>query len=77
MIKVDLKENKRLLNEADSLSKSEIKDLIKKTVEEELKKLLKNSDIKDDISDISKEVLKRLYKDLSIHHTYIIDKIKI
>lgn len=77
MIKVVLKENKRLINEGETLTKSEIKDLIKKTVEEELKKLLKHSDIKDDISEVTKEVLKRLYKDLSIHHTYIIDKIKI
>ena len=46
-------------------------------VEEELKDMFKQSDIKRDISDISKEVLKRLYKDLSIHHSYIIDKIKV
>ena len=46
-------------------------------VEEELAKLLKKSDIKNDIGDISKEILKKLYKDLSLHHTYVIDRVKL
>ena len=80
-IKVTLKEN--LL--AEEISKSEIRDIVgselkkilKKMVEDEIKDMLKRSDVKNDISEISKEVLKKLYKDLSIHHSYIIDKIKI
>ena len=43
----------------------------------ELKKLLKSRDVKADVADISKKILKKLYKDLSFHHPYIIDRIKL
>ena len=46
-------------------------------VEKELEKVLKSKDIKDDIGEITKTVIKRLYKDLSYHHPYIIDRIKV
>ena len=46
-------------------------------VEDEVAKSIGSKDIKDDIGDITKKVLKKLYKDLSFHHPYIIDRIKI
>jgi len=73
----------------EELSKTEVRDIVKdetikvikaelkKMVEEELEKLLKNRDIKNDIADISKDILKKLYKDLSLHHTYVIDRVKL
>lgn len=71
----------------EELTKTEVKDIVKaealkvlkaemkKMVEEELKKVLKERDIKNQVGDISKEILKKLYKDLSIHHTYVIDRV--
>lgn len=71
------------------LTKTEIKNIVrdeiqtamrgelKKMVEDELKSFLKNRDFKNDIADISKEILKKLYKDLSLHHTYVIDRVKL
>lgn len=60
-----------------ALVKDEMEKLLKKMVEEELEKVLKsNRDIKNRIGDISKEILKKLYKDLSIYHTYVIDRVK-
>jgi hypothetical protein len=49
---------------------------LKGMVEDELKKVLKDRKIKNEIGDISKEILKKLYKDLSIYHTYVIDRVK-
>jgi len=79
-----------LINEELTRSdKSEIKKMIdtaiekgvkrdlKKHLEDELTKALKSNDIKADIGDIAKKVIKKLYKDLSFHHPYIIDRIKI
>lgn len=79
-----------MINEALSASdKSEIKKMIdkevekmlkselKKALEEELEKALKSKEIKGDIGEIAKTVIKKLYKDLSFHHPYIIDRIKI
>lgn len=72
----------------EELTKKEVQDIVrdevvkqlkaelKAMVDEELKKLLGNRDIKNDIGDISKEILKKLYKDLSLHHTYVIDRVK-
>lgn len=63
--------------EIKDLVKDEIKSNLKKMVEEELEKLLKdNKKIKNEIGDLSKEILKMLYKDLSIHHSYVIDRVK-
>lgn len=73
----------------EEMNKSEIRELVKdeaqkvlkaelkRMVEEELKKVLKDRDIQNQIGDISKDILKKLYKDLSLHHTYVIDRVKI
>jgi len=81
---------RKLINEElTSADKSEIKKMIddaiekgvkrdlKKHLEDELTKALKSKGIKDDIGAIAKKVIKKLYKDLSFHHPYIIDRIKI
>lgn len=69
----------------ENMTKTEIRDLVKdeiqknlkRMVEEELEKVLKdNKKVKNQIGDLSKEILKMLYKDLSIHHTYVIDRVK-
>ena len=49
----------------------------KKHLEDELVRALKSKDVKDDVGEIAKKVIKKLYKDLSFHHPYIIDRIKI
>ena len=80
----------QLLNEKLSTEdKSDIKKMIgteldkrikrdlKKVLEDELSKALKSRDIKEDIGEIAKKVIKKLYKDLSFHHPYIIDRIKV
>ena len=54
-----------------------IKKELKAMVEDEVAKALKSKQIKDDIGDISKKILKKLYKDMSVHHPYIIDRIKV
>ena len=54
-----------------------VKRVLKKHLEDELTKALKSKGIKDDIGEIAKKVIKKLYKDLSFHHPYIIDRIKI
>lgn len=71
-----------------NLTKTEIKDLIsselekllrselKKMIAEELAIVLKDKKIKNEIGDISKDILKKLYKDLSLHHGYVIDRVK-
>ena len=75
-----------IYEELSRADKSDIKDMIAKElksrdvkdlIEDELVKLLKKKDMKTEIGEISKQVLKRLYKDLSIHHPYIIDRIKV
>lgn len=53
--------------------KKELPDIVKK----ELEKMLKSKDVKADIGEIAKKVIKKLYKDLSFHHPYIIDRIKV
>ena len=78
------------INEAlSSTDKSDIKKLIgtelDKRIKRELKKLLadelatalKSKDTKADIGEIAKKVIKKLYKDLSFHHPYTIDRIKV
>ena len=54
-----------------------LKSELKKALEEELEKALKSKEVKGDIGEIAKSVIKKLYKDLSFHHPYIIDRIKI
>jgi hypothetical protein len=66
------------LTKADKAEvKRMVKSELKKMVEDEVAKSIGSKDIKDDIGDITKKVLKKLYKDLSFHHPYIIDRIKI
>jgi len=65
-------------SEVKTLVKNEIDKLLKKMVQDELEKVLKsNRDIKNTIGDVSKDILKKLYKDLSLHHTYVIDRVKL
>jgi len=75
-----------IYEELSQSDKSDIKDMIgkelksraiKDLIEDELAKLLKKKDMKTELGEISKQVLKKLYKDLSIHHPYIIDRIKV
>jgi len=50
---------------------------VKDMVEKEVKRELDGKATKEQIGDITKTVIKKLYKDLSFHHPYIIDRIKI
>ena len=59
------------------LRNSTLRALLYKDVKDELEKALKSKDIKQDVGEIAKKVIKKLYKDLSFHHPYIIDRIKI
>ena len=73
----------------EEMNKKEVQDIVraevdkqlkaelKRMAEEELSKLLGNRDVKNEIGDISKDILKKLYKDLSLHHTYVIDRVKL
>lgn len=64
-------------DEMKKLVKDELEKNLKRMVEEELEKVLKdNKKVKNQIGDLSKEILKMLYKDLSIHHGYVIDRVK-
>tara|TARA_R100000152_G_C6555837_1_gene28588 strand:+ start:127 stop:396 length:270 start_codon:yes stop_codon:yes gene_type:complete len=54
-----------------------IKKDLKKVLSDELSQALKSKDTKADIGEIAKKVIKKLYKDLSFHHPYIIDRIKV
>jgi len=75
--KADKAEIKRIARAEVDKSAKEFKNSIKKEVEAEVEKLLKKKATKEEIGDITKKVLKKLYKDLSLHHPYIIDRIKI
>ena len=46
-------------------------------VQDELDKILKKRETKQEMSEIVKKIMKKLYKDLSIEHSYIIERIKI
>tara|TARA_R100000805_G_C3591161_1_gene93084 strand:- start:615 stop:884 length:270 start_codon:yes stop_codon:yes gene_type:complete len=70
----DKSEIKKMIDAA--IGKSVKRDL-KKHLEDELSKALKSKEIKGDIGEIAKKVIKKLYKDLSFHHPYIIDRIKV
>ena len=73
--------NKLIFEELTKSDKADIKGMIskevKKMVKDEVSDVIKSKRTKDDIGDITKEVLKKLYKDLSFHHPYIIDRIKV
>ena len=61
----------------DDAIETKVKRDLKKHLEDELVKALKSKEIKQDVGQIAKKVIKQLYKDLSFHHPYIIDRIKI
>ena len=50
---------------------------VEKIVKEELKAIMSDKSTQKEMADISKQIIKKLYKDLSFHHPYIIDRIKI
>jgi rRNA maturation endonuclease Nob1 len=56
---------------------SELKSKLAKAVKEEVTKALKDKSTKEEMGEISKQIIKKLYKDLSLHHPYIIDRIKV
>ena len=78
-----------ILEELTRSDKSEIRDIVsteldkklksqvKKVLEDELSKALNSKSSKEEIGEITKKVLKKLYKDISYHHPYIIDRIKV
>jgi hypothetical protein len=77
LTKTDETAIKKMIAHELTTSYSDITKNVKKVVEAELTKAFKTKDLKDDITDITKKVMKRLYKDLSYHHPYIIDRIKV
>jgi len=56
-----------------ALKDKDVKDMVSKEVE----KALGAKASKEQITDVTKTVLKKLYKDLSLHHSYFIDRIKV
>ena len=74
LTKADKAEIKRMISKELG---SSLKKELKKALEEELGKALKSSEVKTDIGEVAKKVIKKLYKDLSFHHPYIIDRIKV
>jgi hypothetical protein len=74
LTKTDKDDIKRIVaKELDKTLKSELK----KILEDELAKSLRSKASRQEIGDITKKVLKKLYRDLSFHHPYVIDRIKI
>jgi len=73
--------------------KGEVKKIVKKEMETELKKLLKKElpdavedelikalgkkTTKDEIATITKKIMKKVYSDISVHHPYIIDRVRL
>ena len=74
LTKTDKAEIKRMVRK--ELEK-EMKSKLKKAVEEAVAEELKGKAAKEQIANVSKTIIKKLYKDLSFHHPYIIDRIKI
>jgi len=82
-----------LNEELTKTDKSDIKSMIKKelsaelekklkkelpkAVEAELKKALGKKATKDEIATITKKVMKKVYSDISVHHPYIIDRVRL
>ena len=74
LTKTDKDDIKKMISK--ELDKS-LKVELKKILQDELEKALRSKATKEEIGDITKKVLKKLYKDLSLHHPYVIDRIKI
>jgi hypothetical protein len=68
---------KKLIDDAIEKKEKQLKRELPKQLKDELEKALKSVDVKSDIGEIAKKVIKKLYKDLSFHHPYIIDRIKV
>ena len=77
LTKSDKAQIKKMISTEVERAQKDFKKVLKKEVEAEISKALKNKATKEEIGDITKKVLKKLYKDLSLHHPYIIDRIKI
>jgi len=68
---------KKLVDDAIEKNEKHAARELPKEIEKELQKMIKSKDVKADIGEIAKQVIKKLYKDLSFHHPYIIDRIKV
>ena len=77
LTKTDKADIKRMISKELNKSKKDFESQVKKEVEAEVEKALKAKATKEEIGDITKTILKKLYKDLSLHHPYVIDRIKI
>ena len=55
----------------------ELSKVVEKAVKEEVKSIMGDKSTQKEMADISKKIIKKLYKDLSFHHPYIIDRIKL
>jgi F0F1-type ATP synthase membrane subunit b/b' len=75
--KADKAQIKKMISTEVDRAQKDFNKNLKKEVEGEVSKMLKDKATKEEIGDITKKVLKKLYKDLSLHHPYIIDRIKI
>ena len=64
-------------SEIEKIVAKQVQSELKKVLEDELQKALRTKATKEEIGDITKKVLKKLYKDMSVHHPYIIDRIKV
>ena len=74
LTKTDKAEIKKMIS--DEMEKS-LKPELKKILQDELVKELGSKKTKEEMGEIAKKVIKKLYKDLSLHHPYIIDRIKV
>ena len=77
LTKSDKTEIKTMISKEVDTSFAKFEKSLNKIVQGELEKLLKVKKTKDEVGDITKKILKKLYKDLSLHHPYIIDRIKL
>ena len=74
LTKTDKADIKKMIS--DELDKS-LRSELKKILQDELLKELGSKKTKEEIGEITKKIIKKLYKDLSFHHPYIIDRIKV
>ena len=56
----------------DAIAKS-----VEKAVKDEVQSVMADKATQKEMAEVSKKIIKKLYKDLSFHHPYIIDRIKI
>tara|TARA_R100000234_G_C4978445_1_gene169583 strand:+ start:856 stop:1134 length:279 start_codon:yes stop_codon:yes gene_type:complete len=77
LTKSDKAQIKKMISSEVDRAQKDFKKILKTEVEDQVSKMLKDKATKEEIGDITKKLLKKLYKDLSLHHPYIIDRIKI